>query len=66
MNPDALLVQALLSTCRQVRRLNPDPDVAAAALKRERALARELERLLPDAAPVANVSPEADAGPEAA
>jgi hypothetical protein len=45
MSPDAIILDSLLKTLRQVRRICPDPEVASAALKRELSLKKELDKL---------------------
>lgn len=45
MSADALVLHTLLNTCRQLRRLSKQPEVAKAALKREEAFASQLAKL---------------------
>lgn len=45
-DPELTVLEVLVATCQQTRRLNPSADVAAVVLKWERRLASDKERRL--------------------
>jgi len=56
-DPELTVLDVLVATCQQTRRLNPSADVAAVVLKWEKRLAADRERRLAALAPAAAAAP---------
>lgn len=66
IDPEISVLDVLVATCQQTRRLNPSADVAAAVLKWERRLVADREKRQAALAASAAAAPAEGAGREAA